>query len=202
MTDTEVWEMIFEAGFSTAEKVTEISGRGVGMDVVRKNMEKIRGKIDIFSESGKGTKIILRIPLTLAILDGVTIKIGTNFFSIPTIDILEFLKAKRDNITYTEDKKELLKIRNDIYPIIKLYDAFKVETSIKNIEDGIIILVKSNNKKVCLLIDEIIGSQQIVIKSLSDYIGDIKGVCGCSILGNGDVSLIIDTNSLINRYLE
>jgi two-component system, chemotaxis family, sensor kinase CheA len=202
MSDSEVWKIIFEPGFSTADKVTEISGRGVGMDVVRKNIEKIRGKIDIVSEKEKGTTILLKIPLTLAIVEGVTIKIGNRFFSIPTTDILEFIKVRTEQITITEDKNELINLRGEILPAIKLYDIFKVKTDKLKLTDGIIIVVQSNARKSCLLIDEIIGSQQIVIKSLSQYFGDINGISGCSILGNGDVSLIVDTNKVISHYID
>jgi two-component system, chemotaxis family, sensor kinase CheA len=202
ISDDDIWKLIFEPGFSTAEKVTEISGRGVGMDVVRINLEKIRGKIDIKSEKGKGTTITLKIPLTLAIVEGVTIKVGESCFSIPTIDIIEFFKVNNNQITFTDNDNQLIKVRDEIIPAIKLYEAFNVKTNKRNLEDGVIIVVQSNNKKACLLIDEIIGSQQIVVKSLSDYIGSIKGVSGCSILGNGDVSLIIDTNGLIRRFID
>ncbi|OHD15368.1 MAG: hypothetical protein A2Y34_08140 [Spirochaetes bacterium GWC1_27_15] len=202
LSNDEVWKIIFEPGFSTSDKITEISGRGVGMDVVRKNIEKLRGKIDIKTEKYRGTTIILRIPLTLAILEGVTFKVGNNFYSIPTVDILEFFKAKDNQIVVTEGNNLLLKLRNEILPVIKLHEIFKINTDIKNITDGIILVIQANDKKVCLLIDEIIGSQQLVIKSLSGYLGDINGISGCSIMGNGDVSLIIDTHGLISLFVE
>jgi two-component system, chemotaxis family, sensor kinase CheA len=202
--DEEIWSIIFEPGFSTKEVVTDISGRGVGMDVVKKNIEKLRGKIEIKSKKDRGTTMILKIPLTLAIIDGITIRVGDGIFTIPISDIVEFLRAEDKNITITENKKEVLRVREDILPVIKLYEVFKSKNNFTKIySEGIIIIVQdSKSKKVCFFIDEIIGNQQIVIKSLSEYLGNIKGVAGCSVLGDGNVSLVLDTGRIISEYLE
>jgi two-component system chemotaxis sensor kinase CheA len=202
LSDDEVWQFIFEPGLSTADKVSEVSGRGVGMDVVRKNMEKIKGKIEIKSVAGKGSEFIMKIPLTMAIIDGITLKTGNNFYSIPVVDILEFFKAKDEMLTKMEDGREVVNLRGDIIPLIRLYEVFKLKSKFDKVTDGIMIVVKSDAKKACIFIDEIIGNQQLVIKSISDYLGTVEGISGCSILGDGNVSFIIDTSSFISRWVE
>ncbi len=202
MTDDDIWQLIFLPGFSTVDTVSDVSGRGVGMDVVKKNIEKLKGTVSIESEKNKGTKFTLKIPLTLAMMEGITFKIGSNLYSIPTIDIQEFFQADFAQITKIDNNNLVLKIRDEILPVIKLFEVFNVKTNISNITDGIVIVVKSGNKKACLLVDEIIGNNQIVVKSLSSYLGEIKGICGCSIMGNGEVCLIIDSGSLLSRCIK
>ncbi len=202
LADDEVWQFIFEPGLSTAEQVSEVSGRGVGMDVVRKNMEKIRGKIEIKSEAGKGSEFILKIPLTMAIIDGITLKTGDNYYSIPVIDILEFFKAKDEMLIKMENGREVVNLRGDIIPLIRLYEVFKLKSKYDKVTDGIMVVVKNEARKACIFIDEIIGTQQLVIKSISDFLGTIDGISGCSILGDGNVSFILDTSSFINRWVE
>jgi two-component system chemotaxis sensor kinase CheA len=199
--DKDVWRIIFEPGFSTAENISEVSGRGVGMDVVKKNIDKLHGKIDIISAEGKGSEFILKIPLTMAIIDGITIKTGENLYSIPLIDIVEFFKAKNEQITRTEEGGEVVNLRGQIMPLIKLYEVFNIKSRYTQPTEGINIVVKSGGRKACIFIDEIIGNQQIVIKSLSEYLGKVDGISGCSILGDGNVSFIIDTGSFINRWV-
>jgi two-component system chemotaxis sensor kinase CheA len=197
--DEEIWKLILEPGFSTAEKVSEISGRGVGMDVVKRNIEKLRGKIGINSSPGQGTEIILKIPLTLAILDGITARVGNMLFAFPIGEILEFHKASEDQITKTETNREVLKLREDIIPVIQLYEFFNVKANKERIVDGILIISQSNNRKAGLLVDEIVGYQQIVVKALPRYLGNLKAISGCSIMGNGDVSLILDIGTLLKE---
>ena len=200
--DEEIWQLIFNAGFSTADKLSEISGRGVGMDVVKKNIEKLKGRVDIHSEYENGSEIILKIPLTMAVIDGITVKVGNNLYSIPNTDILEFFKVKPEQIFTIENGNLVIKLRESIIPVLKLYKVFKKETNITELTDGVIILLHGSGKKVCVLVDEIRGNQQIVIKSISEYLGKLNGISGCAILGNGDVSLIIDTSGLINEYIK
>ena len=200
--DDEAWKLIFEPGFSTAEVVTEVSGRGVGMDVVKKNLERIRGRVDIKTERGKGTDFILKIPLTMAIIDGITIRSGQNHYSIPLGDILEFFKATPAQITVTEHGEEAVNLRGSILPLIKLGEVFTIPGAALDPTQGIIIVVQSAGRKACLLIDEVVGNQQIVVKSLSEYLGKVEGVSGCSILGDGTVSFIIDTGRLMSLRLE
>lgn len=200
--DEDVWQLIFEPGFSTAEKLSEVSGRGVGMDVVKRNVEKLRGKIDIITETGSGTEFILKIPLTLAIMDGITTRVGQVLYALPLGDILEFHKAEESQLTYTTSTKQVLKLRDEIIPIIKLHEFFNTNTEKTAVTDGICILTQRNGKKAALLVDEIEGYQQIVVKALPEYMGQLKAISGCSILGNGEVTLIIDAGSLLTEEFE
>jgi two-component system chemotaxis sensor kinase CheA len=200
--DDELWKVIFEPGFSTATEVTEVSGRGVGMDVVKKNLERIRGRVDIKTETGKGTDFILKIPLTMAIIDGITLRCGSNHYSIPLGDILEFFKASPGQLTVTEHGGEAVNLRGGILPLIKLGEVFAIADATLDPVQGIIIVVQSAGRRACILIDEVVGNQQIVVKSLSEYLGKVEGVSGCSILGDGTVSFIIDTGRLISLRLE
>ncbi len=202
MSDAEVWQLVFAPGFSTAEKVSEVSGRGVGMDVVRRNIEKLRGKIDINVIPGEGTEVVLRIPLTLAIIDSITVKVGTFVYALPLGDILEFHKASDDQITKTDTRREVLKLREDIVPVIKLHEFFNTESAKSSTWDGILLVTQAHNRKAALLVDDIVGYQQIVVKALPDYMGQMRAISGCSIMGNGEVCLIIDTGSLLKRELE
>jgi len=200
--DQEVWRFIFAPGFSTAEKVSDISGRGVGMDVVNRNIEKIRGSVEIISEYGMGSEFILKIPLTMAIIEAITVRTGANHYSIPLADIIEFFRAKPEQITQTDKNEEVLRLRDELIPVLRLYEIFDVQTEVTSVEDGILLVLSSDGKKVCLLIDEVVGNQQIVIKSLSEYLGRIEGISGCTIMGDGTVSFIVDTGRLISLRLE
>ena len=199
LSDDEVWKMIFLPGFSTAEKITDVSGRGVGMDVVSRNIEKIRGKVDVKSKTGKGAEVILRIPLTLAIIDGMLIRVGNIRYTIPIVDIKESFQTHEEDITRTMDGQEIVNIRGHLVPVVRLIDLFKLNFPRKKLTEGIIVLVENHGKSICLMVDELLGQQQIVIKGLSDYVGHIKCVSGCTILGDGDISLILDVASIISE---
>ena len=196
--DEEVWKLIFEPGFSTAEKVSNISGRGVGMDVVRRNIEKIRGRVDIRTQKDTGTMIILRIPLTLAIIDGMEIKVGNARYIIPIGSIRQSFKTMPGKISHTPDSTEIVNVRGELLPVIRLHKMYDIEPQYTNLEEGLLIIVENNEKKCCLFVDELIGQQQIVIKGLSNYLGHVRGVSGCAIMGDGEVSLILDIGDLIN----
>jgi two-component system chemotaxis sensor kinase CheA len=200
--DKDVWAFIFEPGFSTAEVVSDVSGRGVGLDVVKKNLEHIRGRIEIKTIPGEGTEFTLAIPLTMAIIDGITVRVGANRYSLPLGDIIEFFKVTPDQITRTGRSEETVNIRSEFLPLIKIGEMFRVKDAISDPQDGIVIVVQNNGRKACLLIDEVVGNQQIVVKSLSEYLGKVEGVSGCSILGDGGVSFIIDTGKLLSLHLE
>ncbi len=202
MKDEDVWKLVFEPGFSTAETVSEISGRGVGMDVVKKNIEKLRGKIDIKSVEGEGSTFVLKIPLTLAIIDGITFVVGPQLYSLPITDVIQFHKASEVEITQTSTEDLVINLREEVIPVVKLYSFFKIETSKKRVEDGIVIVVQARDRKLAILVDEVIGYRQIVIKSLPSYMKDIRALSGCSIMSDGKVSLIIDTGALISYVLE
>lgn len=197
MKDEEVWKMIFEPGFSTTEIISSISGRGVGMDVVKRNIEKLRGKIDVRSRPGAGAMFAVRIPLTLAIIEGMVVKVGANRYTIPINSIKESLQPWAGQITRTPGGLEIVSIRGELLPVIRLHHLYQVKTECLDLEEGILIVVENDEKKCCLFVDEVIGQQQIVIKGLSSYLGRVQGISGCAILGDGDISMILDINDLI-----
>ena len=198
LTDKQINNLIFAPGFSTAAQITDISGRGVGMDVVKKNLEKIKGKIDVYSTPGQGSKIILRIPLTLAIIDGMIVRVGTASCIVPTLSMLEAFRPVAEQITTTPDGEELAKVRENFLPIIRLYEILGKEPDSSKLEDGILIVLEYQETRFCLFIDEILGQQQTVIKGLSNFIGNVPGVSGCTILGDGNVCLILDVGTLVD----
>ncbi len=197
--DAQIWQLIFQPGFSTAENITAVSGRGVGMDVVMRNIENIRGKVDIVCVPGEGTEVILRIPLTLAIIDGMLIRVGRSRYIIPIIAIRETTKAKYKDITTMMDGQEIIKIRGNLYPIVRLHEFYGIEHSSTELTEGILMIVENAGGRFCLFVDELVGQQQIVIKGLSEYIGQVKAISGCTILGDGTVCLIIDIATLADR---
>ena len=198
LTDKQINNLIFAPGFSTAAAITDISGRGVGMDVVKKNLEKIKGKIDVYSTPGQGSKIVLRIPLTLAIIDGMIVRVGTASCIVPTLSMLEAFRPVMEQITITPDGEELAQVRENFLPIIRLHDILGKKPDSHDLADGILIVLESQETRFCLFIDEILGQQQTVIKGLSDFIGNVPGVSGCTILGDGGVCLILDVGTLID----
>lgn len=201
-TTREINNMILLPGFSTNEQVTEFSGRGVGMDVVKANIEKCGGSIIVDSHEGQGSSFIIKIPLTLAIIDGMEITVGGSIFTVPISTIKESFKAESSQIIRDTERGEMIMIRGICYPILRLHKCFKIDTQIEKLEDGILLLVESDNKSVCLFADELIGEQQVVVKPFPAYLSkyNIKsiGLSGCTIMGDGSISLIIDTNNLIS----
>ncbi len=197
LSDERIFRLIFEPGFSTADKITDISGRGVGMDVVKKNIEKLNGRVDIRSTPGTGTTIILRIPLTLAIIDGMLVRVGKTKYTIPVLSIRESLRPERKRITITPDRREVLRLREELIPVVRLHEVFGKACDSSNLEEGILVIVEDAGASVALFVDEIVGQQQTVIKGLSEYIGKARGCSGCTILGDGSVSLILDIGTLV-----
>jgi two-component system chemotaxis sensor kinase CheA len=207
LSDQEVWNLIFEPGFSTAKEVSEISGRGVGMDVVKKNLEKLRGQVDIATVKDRGTDFVLKIPLTLAIIDGVTLRSGSTLYSIPIADVVEFQNFQPDKVTQTDPSHAVLRLRDEVLPILPLREAFVTQEKSGSSDQGhetkrVSIIIKSQGRKMALVVDEIVGYKQIVLKALPDSMAGLEGISGCTILGNGEVSLIIDVNALFRRYFE
>lgn len=200
MTDQEIYNLIMLPGFSTKKQVSEFSGRGVGMDVVCKNIEAIGGTLDINSELGHGSSMRMKIPLTLAIIAGMSIKISDQHYTIPISGIKELIKPDSVKIFKNANNSEMLMVRGECYPILRLHEFFDVETDITDFNDGMFIMVETNTQTICLFCDELIGKHQIVVKSLPEYFKDLsnslKGISGCTLLGNGSISLIIDVNSL------
>ncbi len=197
ISDKEVYMFILEAGFSTAKEITDISGRGVGMDVVKKNIEKLHGTIDLDSEFGFGSTFTLRIPLTLAIMEAMLIKVGKSTYALPILSLRESFKCNINNVTYTMDGLEMVRIRNEVLPIIRLHEIFNIEPSFRNLQDGILMVLETRNKRVCLFVDEILGQQQAVVKAISEYVGKINGITGCMILSDGNIGLIIDIEGIL-----
>jgi two-component system chemotaxis sensor kinase CheA len=196
MSDKEIYSLIFLPGFSTKEQVSEFSGRGVGMDVVTRNIQEIGGVVSVESIEGSGTSIILKIPLTLAIIEGMTVKVGNSRFTIPINSIKESFKVREKDVINGLDGSEMLIVRGQCYPIVRLRDYFQVSTGLKDIEDGIILMLENDGNIVCTLVDELLGEQQAVVKALPKYIKKVRGLAGCTLLGDGDISLIIDTAGL------
>jgi len=202
MSDKAIYNLIFQAGFSTADKITDVSGRGVGMDVVKQNIEKIKGKIEVTSKPGQGSRMILRIPLTLGIIDGMMVRVGDTKCIVPTLAIREAFRPQAGAITITPDGQELARVRENFFPVIRLHEVLKKEPESRTLPDGILILLEYQDKGVCLFVDEIVGQQQTVIKGLSDYIGNVRWVSGCTILGDGEVCLILDVGHLVDMFEE
>jgi two-component system chemotaxis sensor kinase CheA len=202
MTDTEVFNLVLHPGFSTNDKITEFSGRGVGMDVVANNINAVGGSLYIDSIQDKGTQITLKIPLTLAIIDGMNIKVGNSYFIIPIISIKQSFRAKACDIFLDTDNNEMIMVRGQVYPIIRLHKKFGLDTMVTNLIDGIIIMVEQADHTICIFTDELVGQQQVVVKTLPEYIKrfrKISGLSGCTLLGDGSISLIIDVAGLLSK---
>lgn len=199
--EREIQNMILLPGFSTNEVVTEYSGRGVGMDVVRQNIEKCGGTLTVESKFGFGTNFIIKIPLTLAIIEGMEIEVGKTIFSIPISAIKQSFKITNDQIIRDTQRGEMIMIRGICYPIIRLHEAFDIPDAITDFEEGILLLVETENKSVCLFSDRLIGEQQVVVKPFPPYLSryNIKGggLSGCTIMGDGSIALIVDVPNLI-----
>lgn len=201
MTDQEVFNLILLPGFSTNSNITEFSGRGVGMDVVAKNIEAVGGSLYIDSIPDKGTQITLKIPLTLAIIDGMNVRVGKSCYTIPLISIKQSFRPKESDIFIDTAGNELIMVRGECYPIIRLHKRFRIHTEITALTDGIIIMVEQGDHTICIFADELLGQQQVVVKTLPEYILNfkkIKGLSGCTLLGDGSISLIIDAAGLIS----
>jgi two-component system, chemotaxis family, sensor kinase CheA len=199
LSEKEIFSLILLPGFSTNEQVTEYSGRGVGMDVVSKNIEGIGGSILVESIQGKGTTITLKIPLTMAIIDGINICVGNARYTIPTQSIKEFFRVKENEIIKDPDGNEMIMVRGECYPILRLHNHFGVHSNTKKLQDGIIVMIESDSKIICLFCDFLLGEQEVVVKPLPRYIKKVRGVAGCTLLGDGSISLILDIAALINK---
>lgn len=202
-TTREIYNFLLMPGFSTNEVVTEYSGRGVGMDVVKKNVEKIGGDVSLSSEFGKGTKILFKIPLTLAIVNGMKVSVGDTVFTIPINNIKQLFKVTNDSLLHDTDENEIIMVRNQYYPVVRLHNVFHIETQVKDISEGIVILVENHEKAYCIFADNLLGEQQVVVKGLPAYINQFgikeTGIAGCAILGDGSISLILDILDLYNN---
>lgn len=195
---SQIYDMIMLPGFSTASQVTEFSGRGVGMDVVKQNIDSLQGQINIDSEMGKGSTFTLRIPLTLSIIEGMLVRVGNAILTIPLLNIKETLIAGDHTITTNIDGNQTIKIRNVLVPIIRLYDYFCFEDAKIDIRNGLLVVVEYGSQQVCLLVDEMLGQRQTVIKKISAFFDEIKGISGFSILSDGDITLVVDVGHMVS----
>jgi two-component system chemotaxis sensor kinase CheA len=196
LTDFELNNLVFLPGFSTADKITDVSGRGVGMDVVKKAVEKLRGKVEVQSQPGQGTQFVIRLPLTLAIIDGIIVRVGIERYIIPTIAIQESMHPERKNYNTVHGKGETLLVRGDLLPIIRLYEQFNVKPSYTDPCEAIVVVVENEGRRRAVMVDELLGKEEVVIKNLGG-LQDIPGVAGGTILGDGCVGLILDLSGII-----
>ncbi|MDA0750785.1 MAG: chemotaxis protein CheA [Verrucomicrobia bacterium] len=205
LSDSEVYNLIFEPGFSTAAQVTDISGRGVGMDVVRRNIHEMRGKIRISSVEGHGSTFTIFLPLTLAIIEGLIIKVGSQRFVVPVSSVRESFRITSDMLTSTLGKGEVLNVRNQLIPLLRLSHYLTIDDATEDVNNGIVIHLESEHQSRCLLVDALVGKQEVVIKNLGDVYDNDPAIAGGTILGDGQVVLILDPSALVklsNKSME
>jgi two-component system chemotaxis sensor kinase CheA len=199
LTDAQACELIFMPGFSTAETTTDVSGRGVGLDVVRRNVKELGGTIEVRNDPGKGSRFVITLPLTLAIVDGQSIAVGKQNYIVPLISIIESLQIKQGAMNRVAGHGEVFTFRGDYVPVIRLHEVFGVEPRARELDQGLIVIVEGDGRRVGLFVDDLLGQQQVVIKSLETNYGHIDGVSGATILGDGSVALILDLPGIIRR---
>ena len=195
ISDQEAYQLIFLPGFSTADKISNVSGRGVGLDVVKTMIEKLNGTVSVSSEHGKGTKFSIRLPLTLAIIQGLLVRVGKEVYSIPIASVIESQRVKIEDIS-TIDNYEVLNVRNEVISILRLSRLFNIKET-ENKEYSFVVIVGSEEKKIGVMVDALIGEEDVVIKPLRDQFTNSPGIAGASVLGDGSVSLIIDVRQLL-----
>jgi two-component system chemotaxis sensor kinase CheA len=193
----EIFSLLFLPGFSTAEKVTAVSGRGVGMDVVRRNIEKLRGKIEVSSEVGRGSTFRIKLPLTMAIIDGLVVRVGTDKFVLPSTSVQRALRPAKEAFTTIQGRGEVLELRGRILPLHRLHRTFSLKADSENPWEGIVVILEHGGKVSALLVDELISKQEVVIKNLGAYLEHLPGVAGGAIMGDGHIALILDPASLL-----
>ncbi len=198
LTDPEIFNLIFEPGFSTAKEVTEISGRGVGMDVVKKAIEELRGRVEINSKPGQGSTFVISLPLTLAIIDGMVVMTGGERFIIPTLSVMKSFRPEKDQYSTVEGKGEVIMFQGRLLPLVRLGHIFGIESERIDPWDGLVLTVQHEKNEMCLLLDELLGKEEVVIKSLGETFRGIKGIAGGTILGDGRVGLILDVAGLFD----
>jgi two-component system chemotaxis sensor kinase CheA len=197
LTDDDVFGVIFRPGFSTADRVTELSGRGVGMDVVRRNVEALGGSIGIRSEAGRGTTFRIKLPLTLAILDGQLLSVGDESYVLPLMTVVESVRPRPEQLTRVLGSAEVLTIRDRVIPMLRLHRILGVPPRSEDPSDGLLVIVEHDGEQVALLVDELLGQQQVVIKSLERHFVKVRGLAGATVLGDGRVMLILDVAGLV-----
>lgn len=199
MTDEEVWQLIFAPGFSTAEEVTDVSGRGVGMDVVMKNIHGMGGRVSVFSEAGVGSRVIVSLPLTMAILDGLSVRVGSEIFIIPLNSIIESLQPLSKDLNEVGGKTTV-RVRDAYLPLLRLNEVYNIQRAVERPEEAVVIIVDAEGEQVALLVDELLNQPQVVIKSLETNYRKVDGTAGATILGDGRVALILDVSDLLRLW--
>ncbi len=202
ISDEKIYDLIFHPGFSTADKVSDISGRGVGMDVVRKNIKELGGKVEVNTEPGQGTTFTIRLPLTLAILDGQLIRVGNETYIIPLVSIIESLEIETQNINTIAGTTEVYKMRDEYIPVVRLHEIFDVMPLTTRMQDCLLVVVEGEGGKAGILVDDLLSQQQVVIKSLETNYKRLEGISGATILGDGTVALILDMSGVLNMAKE
>ncbi len=197
LSDEQIYDLIFAPGFSTAKEVSDVSGRGVGMDVVKRNIRELGGAIEVKSTKGEGSKIIIRLPLTLAILDGQLIRVGTDNYIVPLVSIIESLQIRKEQVNGIAGQAELYKLRDEYVPVVRLHEIFGLKPDSDKLTDGLLVIVEGDGNQVGLFVDDLLGQQQVVIKSLETNFRPVDGISGATILGDGSVALILDVSGLI-----
>ncbi|MGD8449925.1 MAG: chemotaxis protein CheA, partial [Desulfobacterales bacterium] len=192
LSESEIYNLIFQPGFSTAKQITDVSGRGVGMDVVKKGIEKLRGKVEINSTPGRGSTFIISLPLTLAIIEGMVVRVGMERFIIPALSILESLRPAKEQYSTVKGKGEMILSRGNLIPLIRLDQIFNIKSDAFNPWEGLVVVVEYEDRQMCLFLDELLGKEEVVIKSLGETLKDTKGFAGGAIMGDGRVGLILD----------
>ncbi|MBA3931074.1 MAG: chemotaxis protein CheA, partial [Xanthomonas sp.] len=194
-TDAQVWDLIFQPGFSTADAVTDLSGRGVGMDVVRRNIQALGGEVQLESAAGRGTRVVIRLPLTLAILDGMAVSVGEETLILPLTYVLEALQPQAEDVRTVAGDGRVLRVRGEYLPIVAMNDYYRYGDN-RN-ADPLVVVVEADGQKLALEVDELIGQQQVVVKNLENNYRRIDGISGATILGDGRVALIVDVGGLV-----
>ena len=197
LSEKEIFELIFAAGFSTAEKVTELSGRGVGMDVVRRNIEALRGKVEIQSVEGRGSTFTIHLPLTLAIIDGLIVGVGEHRYILPTLDVRESFRPQAAMLSTVQERGEVVNVRGRLSPLLRLYDHFQVKPRTTDPTEGVVVVVGTERENRCLLVDQLLGKQEVVIKGMGETFQQARGLAGAAILGDGSVGLILDVGAFV-----
>ena len=196
LSDNEIHNLIFEPGFSTAAQVTNVSGRGVGMDVVRRHIEKLRGRIEIRSAPGQGAAFLLKLPLTLAIIDGLVVAVGQERYIVPLSAVREMIRPKPDTVWTVQQRGEMALVRGALLPVLRLYRAFGVRPRSEDALESVLVVAEAEGQRFCVLVDALIGKQEVVIKSLGEMFRNVHGIAGGAILGDGRVGLILDLERL------
>jgi two-component system chemotaxis sensor kinase CheA len=196
LSDNEIYNLVFEPGFSTATQVTNVSGRGVGMDVVRRHIEKLRGRIEIHSQQGVGATFLLKLPLTLAIIDGLVVGVGQERFIVPLFAVREMFRPNEETLWTVQQKGEMALVRDALLPVFRLYKKFNMQPRSEDPRQSVLIVAEAEGQRFCMVVDELIGKQEVVIKSLGETFKDVSGIAGGAILGDGRVGLILDLERL------